>query len=404
MPHQLPIYSAEIRKKAKQAVLVAAHWHEKVQIRHQWPDWTADCGRFIGSQGVKTVSKYKWPSICWNTGRGSQALLSAYCLSGDKTILTSAQLAIEYVKTCQIFSPEYSHHSGACFEETPQTDHIAARDTVEAIQSFLNLYAVTGDRVALQRAEAGLSWFTGWYLANGWPNGYIWLKKNDAGSVNNDFSRLMLSAVALAFAQYDALTGQKKYSKFIPQVMDWVIDNCLEKDGALKMHDGTDVGHHAVLSGPLADCFTNDDGVGIAMIACYQATKNEKYKEAALRNGEWWLRMPVLPDTHASIPAGLLFLLDLYRFTGDKRYLVKSEPYIEETLKLQYLSSADPNLHGGFLGLDFTGKKEGDCFPEGSMGYISHRTTMYAMLALSKVAAENEKEWNIAYSAFGWGN
>jgi hypothetical protein len=212
----------------------------------------------------------------------------------------------------------------------------------------------------------------------------------------------MLSAVSLAFAQYDALIGQNKNVKFIPQVMDWVIDNCLEKDGALKMHDGTDVGHHAVLSGPLADCFTKDDWVWLAFIACCRATKNEKYKEASIRNGEWWLRMPVLPDTYDSIPAGLLFLLDRYRFTGDKRYMAKSEAYIEATLKLQYFNTVEPTLHGGFLGLDFTGKKEGDCFSEGSMGYISHRTTMYAMLALSKVAAENEKEWNISYSAFGW--
>jgi rhamnogalacturonyl hydrolase YesR len=309
---------------------------------------------------------------------------------------------MEYVKTCQIFNPEFPHHRGACCEETAQTDHIASRDTVEALQGFVNLYAVTRDPVILLRAQAAADWLTGWFLKTGYPNGYIWHKdKNDKGSVCDDFSRLMLGAAGLPLCQLNALTGEKKYAAFVPDYMDWIVDHALEKDGALKIHDGTDVSHHAVRSGPLAGCFTNDDGVGIALIAAFRATGSEKYREAALRNGEWWLTLDRFPETHASVPAALNYFLDLYRLSGDKRFLEKSGPYIDAVLSSQCLDPGN-RAHGGFRGHDLAGQREKKIHTASSLEYVSHRTTMYAMMALAKAAAQSEKEWNMAYSAFGW--
>lgn len=401
--NKLPEFSDEIRSRAREAVTLAAKWHAANQVRHKWPHWTADAGRFCSTRNLADAGEKPMLSICWNTSRGAQALMSAYLLTKDESILETAKLAMEYVKICQIFLPEFPHHAGACCEETPQTDHIASRDTVEAVQGFINLYAVTKDPVLLLRAQAGADWHTGWFLKSGYPNGYIWHKyQGDKGTVCNDFSRLMLSSMALSLAQIDALTGKKKYAAFIPKYLDWVIDSALEKDGALKMHDGTNVGHHAVRTGPLAGCFTNDDGVGVALIAAFRATGEEKYREAALRNGEWWLNLPGLPETYASIPAGLNFLLDLHRFTGDKRYLDKSAPYLERTLQLQVRETDTPLAQGGFRGHDLEGKRETEAFSAGPENYISHRTTMYSMMALAKAAARSEGEWNLAYSGFGW--
>ena len=392
-----------LKQKAREAVRLGAVWHKANQVRHSWPHWTADAGRFNSSFNLRHPGNRPMLSICWNTARGAQALLSAYKLTGDAEALETARLALEYVKTCQMFSPEYERHRGACFEETPQTDHIAARDTVESLQGFINYYAVTRDPVALQRAEAAADWFTGPYLERElYPNGYVWIKDNDRGSVNNDFSRIMFASAAMAFLQLDALTGKARYAGKVPAVMDWVIENSLEKDGALKMHDGTDVGHHAVNSGPLAGCFTNDDGTGVAIVAAARVTGKAKYRDAAERYGNWWLRLNQMPETHASVPAALLLLLDFYRLTGDKRFVEKSVPYIEKVLAFQCNDAANPGAHGGFRGHDMTGKRENDYFlntPGGEI--VSHRTTMYAMLALTKAAA-TEQEWNLAYSGFGW--
>ena len=170
---QLP---APLKQKAREAVRLGAIWHKANQVRHAWPHWTADAGRFNSTINLLHAGNTPMQSICWNTARGAQALLSAYRLTGDADALETARLALEYVKTCQIFSPEYARHRGACLEETPQTDHIAARDTVEALQGFINYYAVTKDPVALMRAESAAAWFTGPYLdQNLYPHGYVWI-------------------------------------------------------------------------------------------------------------------------------------------------------------------------------------------------------------------------------------
>ncbi|OGS35662.1 MAG: hypothetical protein A2293_01575 [Elusimicrobia bacterium RIFOXYB2_FULL_49_7] len=383
---------------------MAAQWHAKTQIRHTWPHWTADAGRFASTVNIADPTERIGYSICWNTARGVQALLSAYLLSKNPEDLKTAQLGMEFVKSCQIFEPEFPHHAGACKEENAQTDHIASRDTVEAVQGFTNLYAVTKDPVALLRAKAGADWLTGWFLEKGYPNGYIWHKyQDDKGSVCDDFSRLMLSAAVLVLAQLDALTGEKRYTRHIPTFMDWVIEKSLEKDGALKIHDGTDVSHHAVKAGPLAGCFTNDDGAGVAMIAAWRATGSERYRVSALRNGEWWLKLPSLPETYASIPSALNTLLDLYRLSGDQRYLDKSLPYLEKVLSMQHLDPSDERTHGGFCGQDLSSGRESKIHTStNGMDYISHRTTLYAMMALAKAACVAENQWNLAYSGFGW--
>jgi hypothetical protein len=388
----IPLFDADIRAKAREAVILGAEWHRHNQVRHSWPYWTADAGRFNSLVNARGGSEPPLNSICWNTARGAQAVLSAYKLTGDPSMLETARLAMEYVKTCQIFQPEFAEHHGACVEETPLADHIASRDTVEAIQGFVNLYSVSRDPVCLQRAVAGADWFVNRYFkGGGYPNGYIMHLENGRGIVSNDFSRLMLAAAVLPLAQLDALTGKTAYAPSALRMRDWVVDHALEPDGAIKIHDGTRVGHHAVQNGPLADCFTNDDGVGIALIAAYHATGQEKYREAVERNGRWWLAMKGFPDTFASVPAGLLFLVEMARFTDDKAYIDKALPYIERVLSVQHHSPYDPIRNGGFKGHDIADNREKALLKTDAGDYISHRTTMYAMMALAKVATEKDK-------------
>jgi len=132
-------FSEEIRNRARKAVLLGAEWLAGNQVRHSWPYWTADAGRFRSVVHISKPKPQSLNSICWNTARGAQALLSAYKLERDEFILETARLALEYVKTCQIFCPELTRHHGACREETPQCPYIASRDTVEAVQAFTNI-------------------------------------------------------------------------------------------------------------------------------------------------------------------------------------------------------------------------------------------------------------------------
>jgi hypothetical protein len=223
----------------------------------------------------------------------------------------------------------------------------------------------------------------------------IYHRDKDRLYKQNDFTRIIMAAVALPFAQLDAIKQQTHYTQKIPMAMDWIIESALEADGSLRIHDGTDVGHHASKSGPMANCFVNDDGVGVSLIACWRATGQTKYRDAAIRYGHWWLSTEVFPETYAAVPSALLFFLDLYRLTGDERYLKKSQLYAERVLSLQHLDEKDSRVHGGFIGHD--GEK--NIVPS---DFISLRTTMYSMMALCKIAARDESQWNMAYSAFGW--
>ncbi|MCE9613606.1 MAG: glycoside hydrolase family 88 protein [Lentisphaerae bacterium] len=395
--HPLPQFDDALRARCREAALLGARYIRQQQVWHTWPFWTADAGRIAHNVSLTNPTFRPTLSLTWDCARSAQALLSVHKLTGDATALETAQRAMEYPKVTQIFSPEFPQHRGAFCEEVPQSNHIAARDCIEALQGFLNLYAVTKDAACLQRAEAAADWLHGHYMTEqgGWPHLCIFHREGDRLLKLNDFTRIIMAAVALPFAQIDAIRGRQHYTAKIPMAMDWAFGTVLQADGSLRLTDGTSVGHHAAKSGPLAGCFTNDDGLGVALIACWRATGEDKYRAAALRYGDWWLATEVVPETYSALPSAMLFFLDLYRLTGDARYLRKTEVYAEKVLALQVRNETNPRINGGFAGHD--GEK--DIVPT---DYISLRTTMYAMMALCKMAATGESQWNMAYSAFGW--
>jgi DUF1680 family protein len=402
MHYPLPKFSPEIRQKCRTAVQLAAQWMKQNQVWHTWPHWTADAGRFNSIISLKNPAIRPQLSICWNTGRTAQALLSAYKLSGEASLLEAAERAAEYVKTCQILDPELAGYRGACREETPLCGHLAARDTVEAVQTFINLYIVTGKAAWLARAELSAEWLASQHAAEGKIAAYdIWFDGRRKES-DNDFTKICMSAEGLIWSQLDTLVGRKKYSPYTGESMDYIRDTLLKADGALRVADNARVDHHVSRSGALNGCFTNDDGFGVSLIAAFRVTGDKKYKEAALRYGNFWATMDDLPATYASLPAVLLFLLDMYRFTGEEKYLKKSETYIAATLKLQHRQPEKPLLHGGFKGHEFGDAREEKEYPGDSLDYLCLRTAMYAVIALAKAAAEKEEQWNAAYSGFGW--
>ncbi len=393
----LPVFDDALRARCRDAALLGARYIRRAQVWHQWPFWTADAGRIAHNIHRRDPAHRPTLSLTWDGARSAQALLSVYRLTDDAEVLETARRALEYPKITQIFCPEFPHHRGAFCEEVPQSNHIAARDCIEALQGFLNYYAITGDPVSRQRAEAAADWLFGQYMtpAGGWPHLCIFHRENDRLMKLNDFTRIIMAAVALPFAQLDAVRGYAHYTAKLPMAMDWALDSVLQPDGSLRLTDGTDVGHHAAKDGPLAGCFTNDDGLGVALIACWRATGDDKYRAAALRYGAWWLGTEIFPDTYAALPSAMLFFLDLYRLTGDARYLRKTEVYAERVFALQAVDADDPRTYGGFAGHD----GEPDIVPT---DFISLRTTMYAIMAFCKMAAATDDQWNLAYSAFGW--
>ena len=397
MGNPIPTFDDELVARSKTALELGADYIRRAQVWHEWPYWTADAGRLRHDVAIKDKNHRPMLSLTWDCSRAAQAELSAYRICGKDWMLETARRCMEYPRITQIFAPEFAAYRGAFAEEMPQSNHIAARDCIEALQAFINIYLVTGDEVYLVRAEAAADWLHDRYMTEGggWPWQVVYHREGGRLRNLNDFTRFMMTVVSLPFAQFDAIRGRKHYTEKIPMAMDWLVENGIEQDGSLRIHDGTDVGHHAPKDGPMAGCFVNDDGIGIALIACCKATGDEKYRETVLRYGEWWLGTEAFPPTYSAVPSALIFLLDMFRFTGDRRYIDKSVQYAEKVLTMQYLNEADEALHGGFIGHDGDDR----VVPEET---ISLRTTMYAILALSKIAASSEAQWNMSYSAFGW--
>ncbi len=392
----LPEFKASFRKKARSSLLRAADSIVRQQVTHEWPHWTADAGRYKGIVKLNDKSSRPLLTITWTAARAAQALLSAYKLSGKDEYLNSAELAMRWVGGNQIFEPELAHLRGAFKEEYQHTDHIAARDSVEAVQGFINLHAVKGDSVSLERAREGARWLAKQYLGKdgAYPGIYIYFRENDRVSVCGDFSRLIMAVSTLVFAQVDSFGKKKEFSSKIPAVMDSVLDDFLAEDGSFRLAFSKGVGHHVPSSGEFKGAFVNDDGLGISAIAAWRALGRKKYLDAALANGAWWLSKNSLPPTYSSIPSAILFFMDLYRLTGDKNYLSKSEEYAARVFELQLPSDAG-ECRGAFMGED-------GWDPGHEEEYASMRTTIYSIMALSKIAAEKDSQWNLAYSAFGY--
>ncbi len=406
MNYPIPQFSSEIKNKAKNALNLATDWVVNSQITHAWPYWTADTGRFASVRSIRNPDMRVLYSICWSTARASQALVSAYLITGRDDALEAARRAMRFVDTCQIdsrFLPE--KYQGGCREETPLCEQIAYRDTIEAVQGYISLYLATKEKKYLDRAVFSADFIFRMHREIGtFPHHYYDVITGEVLPCTKDWGRVVISAEALMFSQLNKLLGEERYSREAFDSIDWVIENLLGSDGSMKNRDeyNSAMAHHVIQDGPFTNVITNDDGFGVALIAAYRVKGDEKYREAALRYGKWWLEQKEMPPKYSSITSVFNFLLDMYRFTGDSAYAEKALAYMERTLELQSINPGVPEVHGGFRGHECSCSEEEELYPGDPLNYISLRTTMYAMMALGKVAAENEDQWNCAYSGFGW--
>jgi hypothetical protein len=115
--------------------------------------------------------------------------------------------------------------------------------------------------------------------------------------------------------------------------------------------------------------------------------------------GDFWVNTGLEPQPLAAYPSIALFLADLYRLTGQKRYLPVIEQFARKTMQLQYLNKKDQLLYGGFIGEDMAEIYDKKSKPT---DWVDLRITSYAMILLGKLAARSDKQWNCAYSCFGW--
>jgi len=395
---RMPVISSSLRSAAGRAVSLAADWAARNQIRDSWPAWDANKGRFPYHVIIDPVERARQPQVwstCWKTARAAQGLYSAYLVTKDARHLEAANLAMQYVGTLQVCDPGLELFYGAFREDSPQGPHIQVRDGMEAMQGFVAGYAITGDERFLQRATVGASFLLR-TMDRGWfPFGSSRLDGLPAGQVHH----FCFYSGALVMAQLFAITGKREYlTRAVIPWADTLLEKHIRADGALGQEKSEENSHHVVNQGPLAGVYINDDGASVALLGAYAVTRKTKYLDAAVGCADFWTRVETELPALAANPAVALFLMDVYRLTGDRKYLATIERYVRLTLSLQ-CKSRDSRLRGCFIGEDMARRYDKRSKPT---DYVDLRITAYALIALSKIAAKDSREWGCSYSCFGW--
>ena len=393
-------YPSTLKQQARRSLTLAADWAARNQIRDAWPAWDANKGRFpyhILIDPAQRATKPQIWSTCWKTARAAQGLYDAYLITGKPEHLAAANLGMEYVATLQVFEPGYEKIHGAFREDSPQGPHIASRDGMEAIQGFISGYVVTKNPRFLRRAVAGTDFLLRAMKIGMWPFGYI----PPAGPYVKQGDHFCLYAGALVFAQMYALTGNKAYlTRGLIPFANRILKNYVRADGALGVLIPDLNNHHMTKDGELAGVFINDDGLGVALLAAHAVTGDVRYRDAAVGAADFWTRVTTTPDRLAVFPCVALFLSDVYRLTGDRKYLPRIAEYAAQTVALQHLSPHEPFLHGCYEGEDLAAVRYDKTTKP--LDYVDLRMTAYALIALSKIAATKPNQWGCAYSCYGW--
>jgi len=394
---RLPPIPAALQAAARRSIALAADWAVRNQITDSWPAWNANKGRLPYHAYIDPARRARHPqmwSTCWKTARAAQGLYCAHRITGRAEHLQAAERALDYVATLQIFDPECPDFRGSFREDSPQGPHIASRDGVEAVQGFIAGHLASGGTRHLLRASEGADFLLRAEKKGWWPFGVAWphqerVKPQDA---------FCFAVGALIFAQLHALTGRSAYRARALAWTDDALAKHVRADGAVGAEQLSGDPIHGVSQGPYAGVYVNDDGVGVTLLSAYAIGRQRRHLDAAVRWADWWLRVAGPPPKLAAHPAALLFLSDVYRLTGDARYLAKIEELAQATLALQ-CRARDPLLHGAFIGEDMAQVYDKRSKPE---DYVDLRITSYALIALAKLAARTPAQWGCAYSCYGW--
>jgi hypothetical protein len=385
-----------VKARAAKSLKAAADWAVRNQIRHIWPRWNANAGRFPYHVYLPTDDFYY--STSWNTARAIQGMLSAWETLRNTEYLCAAERGLEYIKSLQIFSPENPRLRGCFIEETPVNDHAGSRDGIECSQALISHYLATKNPVSLNRAEAFFDWMLNWMRSDLYPCSYIYFKPEWKPTEGGDAIEYLAAAAAIPLVQMAKIKKDKKYiTRGAAPLIDVIVRNFQRPDGSLGWKKAGNI-----VADVIGDsAIDNDDGIGVAILSAWKGTGKNKYLDSATALGDWWLKQDISSTVkhYAALPCIVLLMADLARATGKKDYVQFILDHSGDLFKLQIQRDERPLVSGAFRGEDMS-----ETYRPGSNPgqYICLRTTSYGLMTLSKLAAQNAKEWGPSYSAFGF--
>lgn len=309
-------------------------------------------------RGEYGVAHGQWDYFCamWHTGQAVKALALLSRLVDEPFLLEGARLGAEFIEMNSIQDPK-NPDDGFLFAYEDWGMLVNTSAILETTDGLYKLSEVTGDPKYLEMAARAVNWvFNHQYILG---KGLFWelydpregtLRDDDATKrpLNDDAQFLRTALVtgdyALREAFYEVCERLLRDEK---PPGNWI------KYGPCNAHTGAIHPRHAYWWGrPFIDA--------------YRDSGEEKYLQAAIRTGEWYLRAirhdgGLFRNTYtdfstdsfghatSGVACAVLLWNDLYYVTADDRWVKPIQKVLRFCQKMQFTLPRDENLYGCIL-------------------------------------------------------
>jgi rhamnogalacturonyl hydrolase YesR len=363
-----------------------------------------DYGVIRGEYDTKN-REWKLYGPFWHTGQAIRLLLRAYGITGNKKYLEHSILGGKYMIRDQTMDEKDEKFHG--FIHGRQSKGANTASQLEGFAALNDLYQATGDVLWLDSFQLAVDWVArNLYIKKEglFYNGYIAVKDElapvDKSHPTNDDAIFWIAHQAFKNPSYlqifrevsDRLLSDEdppgnwiKYKPCDPDVF----------DGRGSIH-----ARHAWWW-------------GYPMLQAYDAFQEQKYLDAAIRAGDWYIHNSNLDGGYyyhttredhnhlsydfstSAVGCAVIMWCDLWHRLNDERYLIAIESALGFLLRAQFNQDvSDPNIKGAYF--------EGYLPPDGTMEpgfYLRDIATIFSTRALLTII-ETYPEDTIYYLDF----
>ncbi|UCH10225.1 MAG: hypothetical protein JSU61_13675 [Fidelibacterota bacterium] len=332
-------------------------------------DRTGDYGVIKGEYDTKS-RQWKLYGPFWHTGQAVRLLLQAYRMEGDEKNLRSALLGGEYMIRDQCMDERDAKFYGFIHGAQAQQSNTASQ--LEGFAALYDLHAVTQDAMWLERFHLAVDWVA--------KNLYL----EGEGLFYNGYSAVKdeLAPVEKSRPTNDDAIFWLAYQHF----EDPVYLDIFREVSVRLLRDEDPPGNWMLYRPCFPESFEGRGSIharhawwwGYPMLQAYNAFQDDKYLEAGIRAGDWYIRNSNLDGGYyyhttreghnhlsfdfstSAVGCAVIMWCDLWQRLGDDKYRDAIQRALGFLLRAQFRQDVpDPNLRGAFF--------EGYLPPDGTM-------------------------------------
>ncbi len=315
-------------------------------------------------RGEYAVASKQWNTFCpmWHTGQALKALVMAWRITGDDSLLDAAKLAAQFIESNRI-SDECHKDFGllCCYEGTPgESNSSAILETIDGLfyladaakQSFYQDYAIDALRWLQRKSyKPGKGLFKDFYYP---ATGQWYIPESVKSSYEN--GRPLLDDAM--FLKGWLVTNDENFRTIAIETAERLLKD--ESPSGNWSQYGPCVKARGVIHPRHAYWW------GMPMLEVYKATDDERFLWCFYRSVEWYKQAlrkdggfirntytDFNTDSFGHATSGtacaVICFIKYYEFTGDKKILEYIERGLDYCMKMQFTNPEDPNLKGVIL-------------------------------------------------------